>query len=328
MKKTLLLNALLLVSFGAFSQTARVQIIHNAPDLAVAEVDVYINGILLLDNVAFRTASPFADIPAGIPLTIDITEGSATSADDSVYSTTETLEAGETYVMVAAGIISPTGYMPLEPLELYVYPGAAETASQNGNTDILIFHGSTDAPTIDVEQLGNETLLADDLDYGEFSEYTQSATDDYTIEVTTEDGLSIIGTYEASFTEWELEGEAVTIMASGFFDPTTNSFGADFGLWAALPQGGPLVQLPEVPLSTGAFAAAQVNIYPNPSNSTVTIGLPEGYSSLTGNLYDMAGRKVMSLDSQNIDVSGLANGIYNLTAEVDGQAIQTKVIKN
>ncbi len=56
-----------LLSLGSLNaQTARVQVIHNSADLAAAVVDVYLNDALIpqLDNLAFRTATPFITAPA------------------------------------------------------------------------------------------------------------------------------------------------------------------------------------------------------------------------------------------------------------------------
>ena len=54
------------VEFPMVVPTARLQVIHNAADPIANEVDVYINGTLTLDNFAFRTATPFIDVPAGV----------------------------------------------------------------------------------------------------------------------------------------------------------------------------------------------------------------------------------------------------------------------
>ena len=56
------------VEFPAVVPTARLQVIHNAADPLASEVDIYVNGDLLLDNFAFRTATPFVTVPATVPL--------------------------------------------------------------------------------------------------------------------------------------------------------------------------------------------------------------------------------------------------------------------
>ncbi len=59
-----------LVMLPVHLQTARVQVIHNSADAAASVVDVWLDNTLLLDNFAFRTASPFVDAPAGVEFTL------------------------------------------------------------------------------------------------------------------------------------------------------------------------------------------------------------------------------------------------------------------
>ena len=53
-------------------QLSRLQVIHNAADVAAENVDIYLNGTLLLNDFAFRTATPFIDAPANVDLNIGI----------------------------------------------------------------------------------------------------------------------------------------------------------------------------------------------------------------------------------------------------------------
>ena len=52
--------------------TARVQIIHNSADLKAKNVEVKVNGETLIENFAFRTATPFIDVPANADLDLEI----------------------------------------------------------------------------------------------------------------------------------------------------------------------------------------------------------------------------------------------------------------
>ncbi len=83
---------------------ARVQVIHNAADLAAAQVDVYANNTLLLDNFAFRTATAFVDVPAAVNLQIGIAPSNSTSVADTIVSFNYILESRQKYVIVASGI--------------------------------------------------------------------------------------------------------------------------------------------------------------------------------------------------------------------------------
>ena len=109
--------------------TARVQVIHNSADLAAAQVDVWLNNTPLLDNFAFRNASPFVDAQAGVPFDISIALPTSTDTVAALARFTYTLEADETYIIIANGIVSATGYSPATPFDLYVTGGARETLS-------------------------------------------------------------------------------------------------------------------------------------------------------------------------------------------------------
>ncbi len=65
-------------------QLSRLQVIHNAADVAAENVDIYLNGTLLLNDFAFRTATPFIDAPANVDLNIGIAPANSTSVDDTL----------------------------------------------------------------------------------------------------------------------------------------------------------------------------------------------------------------------------------------------------
>ena len=86
MKKLLQIFAVMLITATAFSQTARVQVIHNSADAAAAEVDVYVDAANTLDDFAFRTASPFVDLPAGVQIELSIAPGNSSSVADAPFN--------------------------------------------------------------------------------------------------------------------------------------------------------------------------------------------------------------------------------------------------
>ncbi|GAL69414.1 T9SS type A sorting domain-containing protein [Jejuia pallidilutea] len=121
-----------------------------------------------------------------------------------------------------------------------------ETAGTSGNTDLLVHHGSTDAPTVDVNEVSGPSVLVNDISYGEFDPngYLELPTADYTINISTADGVTVVASYDAPLATLGLNNAAAVVVASGFLDPTVNSNGPAFGLWVALPSGGALVALP------------------------------------------------------------------------------------
>jgi len=232
---------------------SRVQVIHNSADQNAAIVDVWLNDILLLDNFEFRTASPFIDAPAGEEFTIAIKGPDSQDPDNPIWSQNYTLEAGETYILVAEGIVSATGYEPATPFDIAVYDMGRETANSSGDTDILVHHGSTDAPTVDVVEISVPfNTIVDDISYGEFQGYIEIPTMNLVLNLF-EPVNGTFATYDAPLSDLGLDGEAITIVASGFLNPENNSNGEAFGLWVALADGGELVELPVIPQTPYAW---------------------------------------------------------------------------
>lgn len=255
------------------TQTAKIQVIHNSADATAAQVDVYLNENLAIDNFAFRTATPYIEVPAGVPFDVTIQPANSSDTTNALAQFTYTLTANESYVIVADGIVSSTGYTPSPAFDLEVYAGGREAANLPGNTDILVHHGSTDAPTVDVAEVGvvNSTLV-DNLAYTDYQGYLELPTNDYILQILDETGSTTVAAFGAPLNTLGLEGEALVVVASGFLDPSVNSNGEFFGLYAALPSGGPLVALPggtnrtarvQIIHNSADAAAGQVDVYVN-----------------------------------------------------------------
>lgn len=272
LKKTITAGLFVGLTVSSFAQTARVQIIHNSADDAATEVDVYLNGDLLVDNFTFRNATPFIDAPAGTEIDIDIAPGDSEDVGDAIANFPLTLTEGSTYIVVADGItgLSPTDYAPAPAFGLEIYDMGREEATMATNTDVLVHHGSTDAPTVDVfESFVPAGTIVDNASYPQFAGYLELATSDYTLEVQDETGAVVVASFEAPLASLELEGVALTVVASGFLDPSVNGDGPAFGLWVALPAGGELIELPastarlQVIHNSADDIAGEVDIYLN-----------------------------------------------------------------
>jgi hypothetical protein len=317
------------------ASTARVQVIHNSADAAATQVDVYLNGSLLIDDFAFRTASSFIDAPAGSPIAIDIAPSNSTSVANSIATFNYTLAGNETYVLVAEGIVSATGYSPATPFDIAVYSMGQESALTAGNTDVLVHHGATDAPAVDVYEssipAGN---IVTNASYSDFTSYINLATADYTLEVRPTGTTTAVACYEASLATLGLQDSAIIVVASGFLDPSVNSNGPAFGLWVALPSGGGLIGL-QICGSTGLNALNSENInlkaFPNPANNRLNIGgfdLTSVNVTITSILGKQIQNSLYNVDDNGIDISSLAKGTYQIVLSNDNKIIgQSKFIK-
>ncbi|MCC7501291.1 MAG: T9SS type A sorting domain-containing protein, partial [Flavobacteriales bacterium] len=258
----------------------------------------------------------------------------STSVSDALATFTYNLADGETYTLVANGIVSPSGYSPVQPFDIYVYAGSREVATSGAsNTDILVFHGATDAPVVDVAEtavLAGATLV-DDLAYGEFDGYLEVPTNDYVLEVQLSDGTPVVA-YQAPLSTLNLDGAALTVVASGFLTPANNSNGAPFGLWVALPAGGDLVELPLATAVVENSLIANAIAWPNPANDVLNVSIDsKRLAQADLRLTDMTGRTVRTIPAttlaignnrMSVDLNGLAEGLYQLSIAGNG-AIST-----
>lgn len=335
MKKLVQLLAIFLISVTAFAQTARVQVIHNSADAAAAVVDVYVNSNLAIPDFEFRTATPFIDLPANVELEIAIAPGNSNDVNDAIYTVPVIFIQDETYIVVADGIVDPANYDPAPAFGLEVYAFGREAAVNPSNVDVLVHHGSTDAPTVDVVETGQGAgPIVDDLAYTDFQGYLELPTADYVLEIRDETGAVGVAAFGAPLQTLALDGAALVVVASGFLDPSQNNNGPAFGLWAASPLGGSLLELPSAPLGIEDNFINTFALYPNPANSEINLRVDGvDLSEYSVSISDMLGRSVYrsGLNSTNntINVGSFSEGVYHLTISNGSQNIITKkFIKN
>ncbi len=219
------------------SPGARLQVIHNAADVAADPVVVYLNGDVLLPSFAFRDATPFIDAPAGVPLDIGIGLPGGT-VNDTLKNFSVTLADGETYVAFANGVTAPGSYAAnpdarSTAFDLLVKPMAREMGTSS-DVDFFVLHGATDAPTVDVIARGVTTLV-DDAAYGDITNYISVPAASYILDLTLSDGTTVVETYLADLST--LGGGSAAVFASGFLTPSANQNGEAFGIFFALADG-------------------------------------------------------------------------------------------
>ncbi len=311
--------------------TARVQIIHNSP---TPTVDIYANEDRLLNNFAFRTATPFIDVPADVLIDIGVAPKDSDSADDAIANFPVSFEAGRTYVVIANGIV---GGNP--GFDLSVFDMGAEEADDEDNVGLLFFHGSPDAPTVDVVTGG--TVIIDDASYGDFQGYLNVPATEYTLDITPgNDNSTIVASYEADFSFWS--GNTAVIFASGFLSGDEPAFEP----WVALNTGGTFpLQEAHTFGSIGTQSLinnnsngmnGQVEIFPNPSlgESDLLINLESenelnvSITSHTGQVLrdQYFGTQASGIFRTRLNLNDLPNGAYFVTVR-KGDEVETKMIQ-
>ena len=259
---------------GSLPTTASVQIIHNS---ASPTVDVYVDGALAVSGFEYRTATGVLELP------LEFTVGIAPTGGDVIAEFPFTLEEGGEYVVVATGLLGNDD----TPFGLAA-AGTTFGASE-GNVGLNVYHGSTDAPAVDI--LADGGVLVPNLAYGEFSGYVEVPAMDYTIGIAPTGGESIAD-FIAPLSG--LGGGSAVVFASGFLsgdDPA-------FGVFAAL-EDGTVLGLESGSLSNGLTLNPIFELnqsYPNPFNPSTTISFQiKEFSDISINVYDINGRVVANL---------------------------------
>jgi hypothetical protein len=318
---------------------ARVQVIHNAADPAASVVDVYIEELdaedPTLDDFAFRSATPFLDLPANTPLTITVAPGNSDSAEDGLASFPVELLPGGTYTVIANGVLDPSQFEANPDGEsiaftLFVDDDAQEASSDAEEVQLSVVHGATDAPTVNVLARGPGNLVVYTATYSDITPYLPLSAGAYTLEVTTADLSTTLATFSADLSD--AAGGALTVLASGFLTPENDQDGPAFGLLAVFPDGTTAL-LPAGVVSNEDGAAAPTafalgGVYPNPLRASATVQFDlSADARVSVEVFDVLGRRVLqgAPEAQAagtarevvLDASALPSGAYlfRLTAE-------------
>jgi hypothetical protein len=300
-------------SGGAFIElpatTVRAQVIHNAEGAAVP-VDLWINDMPTnLTGLDYRNSTPFVDLNAGIQM-VSVTAAGATNTDNAPIEQTVELKGGESYVIIADGDVTN------QPLALNAFANAREEASDPANTDVLLFHGSVDAPAVNIVET-TAGPLSSDLAYGQFDGYLELSTADYEIDVNAASYNSTVATYSVPLNSLNLNGAAVTAVASGYLAPGTDQ--PMFGIWVSLASGGLLVELPVVASTNEDQVRASLAMYPNPASSNLSIENADNIQNVT--VINSEGQIVKEVATNNTSVSvpvnDLTDGIYFIRIETE-----------
>ena len=292
---------------------AQVQLVHNSP---APTVDVYANDGLLVDNFMFRTATPFVDLPTRTDFTIDVAgEDSNSSADAIATFEGVRFDDGRKYTVMARGLVGDDN----TPFGLDVFDMTQTSAAGDG-TDLLLYHGSPDAPTVDVVVDGPGSILFDDISYTDFQGYVNVPAAEYQLNVTLgDDNDTVVKAYDADLSG--LEGGAATVFASGLLNEAMGE--TAFGVWVALADGTtfPLDEVVSTEEVADKFTAFQVA--PNPVReiaqvqftTTEPLNMVEEIRSLDGQLIRRSGIGTQPAGdhSREINATELSAGVYTYT---------------
>jgi hypothetical protein len=309
---------------------ATVQVIHNCADPAAATVDLglsYTNlpglGEEKLEGFPFRFALPAVPLPAQTPVTIKVYPQGSQNA----VATFENInfDPDENYYVVASGVINKANFNAAVNSDidftLTTYKGARFEATDPNQVDLLVFHGCTDAPGVDVVVRESNQRIVDNLTYSKFNPYVSVPEGKYTLQVRPAGSSTNLASYTADLTG--LKGEAGLIMASGFLEPAKNQNGSPFGLFFVRSTGGLAIPL-QLATSVDPVINKQFKdglaVYPNPADNFMFIKYDlAAPSPVSIKLLDLQGRLVKEIVSEQpllgngqlqVELSDINEGLY------------------
>ena len=338
MRLALLLALVLAVPVGAQDAApARVQIVHNAPDPALAVVDVYLDEARddALDDVAFRTATPFREVEPGGVVTVAVAPRSSSGVAGALAVGAFVADPGVDYHVVIEGVARPFDFAPNpdgRPTRLevrVVRRGPARISIGGAPQRIeLAFHaGVPDAPAYayDVRSWTGAGVFGLTARYGDDTLASFSGDDVHY-------RVRLPGVDEFELTDDNLgvhAGDSALVVFSGFWDPVDNQNGPNLGFFVVREDGRmEAVDLPvfATPAEAGAPDEARaLTLGPNPVSDRLAVTLPAPWASrqAQAEVLDVQGRVVLRVPAAprlSLDASALGPGTYVLRV-VDGAEV-------
>lgn len=335
MHKTILTLIFLLLSALSWAQSstttmARLQFIHNAPDPALPKIDVYIGNNKFIDNIAFRSATPYLEVPAGTSVSLAIANESSTSAAQHFYTLPVTLVEGNSYIVIADGVRSTIALRPTHPFTLSLISETRTESLIPSNIDIII-HNFSGNPVLNVVLPANpgEASTLDVYYRSTAGGYLAIPAIDHLAVVNSPSNNTRLATYAAQFGTLGLQGRSAVLLSSGFMDPNPDVYEAEYTVLMAVAEGGSLIPLPFLPGTTQSFAQGNITMHPNPAVDFLNFEFPFAVQKIRAQIVDNMGRQVRVIDDfgLRLDVSDLREEVYTINLEIDGRTYTDKFVK-
>lgn len=140
--------AICFVPVAAVQGSGKVRVSHLSPD--APNVDVWVNGEIVLSDVPFLTTSEYLDLENG-DYRIQVTPAGA--SEPVVIDATLTIDGPTAFTVAATGLLGDGDLQPL--------PLVDDTESIRDAAKVRFIHTSPDAPAVDVAVTGGDVLFGD-----------------------------------------------------------------------------------------------------------------------------------------------------------------------
>ncbi len=289
------------VDLSACPPSITIQVFHNVPDAPAVDIFVNDNPEPAIRNLAFRQSSARLDYRG--PANVNVKIFRAGDTGQPVFEKSWDLSSATGVYLVAAGELSGS-----KPFDVYAYPNARFVPA-GSKAIVQVFHGSPDAPTVDVYVNGD--VVVPGLAFGAFApNYLEISPATYTVGIAPA-GEAVIANFVAPISQ----PAAALVLASGYLNPPTEN-DPEFGLFATFSPGN-WIPLPVQTSRAASALASAVSVFPNPATDVVYLAAVDvKASNAVLSLTDLSGKTVLTQNvsltegAVAVDVSSLVPGLY------------------
>lgn len=311
----------------------KLQFIHNSPDTSIRSVDIYANGIKIVNDLGFRNATGIANgTDAYVPVRINLTKGNAVDTSNALWSISM-LPDSNFNVAIAYGFTgasyrtNPEGISTAFGVKM-ITPGKIVSTFPTPSNEVIFFHGGVNVGKLNIQADQEALFVAKNTSYGSLYKYSPTkgnAGATYNVN----DAVTGKGLLSSNINFVGRSGLAGVMFASGFLldlrnyvdsslvagkyvrkdsaynksDSIFNKANPNFALNFYIAWSNGIVDSFEsVKFRTGTNEIIENNnfvMYPNPANENVIITLNATQKSEGNvNLFDMKGALVKSINTQ------------------------------
>ncbi|MFC5365321.1 DUF4397 domain-containing protein [Salinirubrum litoreum] len=248
--------------------TANVRVGHMSPN--APNVDVYVDGSAVLEDVPFGAVSEYLEVPAG-EREVEIT--AAGDPDTSVFAGAVPVEADTDYSVVAIGEIGDMADQAFEPLVL-----EDDNSDPGGDTArVRAVHASPDAPAVDITVASSGDALFDGVAFGDAG-YVEVPAGDYTLQIRG-DTDSNDGDVVAEFDVSLAGGQVYTAFAAGYLTPDDEPADTPFDLLVSQDTGDGMMEMDPASVRVSHMSPNAPNVDVYVDGSAVLEDVPFGATS-------------------------------------------------
>jgi hypothetical protein len=155
----------------------KLQFIHNSPDTAIRNVDIYANGIKIVNDLGFRNATGIASgTDAYVPVRINLTKGNAVDTSNALWSISM-LPDSNFNIAIAYGFTGAAYRTNPENISTafgvkMITPGKIVSTFPTPSNEVIFFHGGVNVGKLNIQADQEALFVAKQTSYGSLYKYS------------------------------------------------------------------------------------------------------------------------------------------------------------